>query len=288
MSRVLQRCGVLMVGVFVLSLVNPLGGAISVAAGDSRYFPETGQTISNAFYEFWLNHGQTEILGLPITPAYTRKDGTIQQIYERAIMEWRPENSQPNRVLLQLLGRDDLDDIEKDRASGNVDDRTVNPRPCAPGASCETFAATKHTTVGAFRDFWYAHGGLATFGYPLSEEFGLKTFDNPNVSYTVQFFERNRMEWHPEINGGTILLGRLGVRIWNGVTSQSAILASKEVVPDYDGVIRSGPAPVPATPTPVPAPPVSAPAPPVSAPAPRPIVPQPVAPPPPVVVDPNP
>ncbi len=229
MSRILQRCGVLVVGVFVLSLMNPFGGAVNVAAGDSRYFPETGQTSSNAFYEFWLNHGQTEILGLPITPAYTRKDGTLQQIFERAIMEWHPENPQPNRVQLQLLGHDDLDDIETGRATGSVDHRTINPRPCAPGANCKTFAATNHTTVGSFRDFWYAHGrayafsardshspdfltldaaflslhvsrretrvkkircasgrcasearthkpcahgGLATFGYPLSEEFG--------------------------------------------------------------------------------------------------------------------
>jgi hypothetical protein len=73
------------------------------------------------------------------------------------------------------------------------------------------FAPTGHTLRGGFRAFWEQHGGLAQFGYPLTEEF--QEYSPPaGRYYTVQYFERNRFEWHPE-NAGTpneFLLGLLG------------------------------------------------------------------------------
>jgi hypothetical protein len=64
---------------------------------------------------------------------------------------------------------------------------------------------------GAFRDYWSGNGGLPVFGYALTEEFVQKAPDS-SQGYTVQYFERQRFEYHPE-NGGTpyeVLLGRLG------------------------------------------------------------------------------
>ena len=73
------------------------------------------------------------------------------------------------------------------------------------------FPTTGHTLRGLFRDYWTARGGLAQFGYPITDEFREK---NPTDgrTYTVQYFERNRFELHPE-NAGTpyvVLLGLLG------------------------------------------------------------------------------
>jgi hypothetical protein len=121
MSKLLQRSWMVLLVVALLSLIGPFPRAIHVAAGDSRYFPETHQTSSNAFYTFWLSHGQTEILGLPITPPYHRKDDTLQQIYERAVMEWHPENTNANRVQLQLLGSSDLDGITSAKDNTSTD-----------------------------------------------------------------------------------------------------------------------------------------------------------------------
>jgi hypothetical protein len=56
-----------------------------------------------------------------------------------------------------------------------------------------------------FLAYWQSKGGLAIFGYPISEPFQ----EGP---YIVQYFERNRFELHPE-NAGTpyeVLLGLLG------------------------------------------------------------------------------
>jgi hypothetical protein len=78
------------------------------------------------------------------------------------------------------------------------------------------FAATGHTIAARFQDYWAQHGGLAQFGYPLTEE-RWDTLPNPSggACCVTQYFERARFEWHPE-NEGTpyvILLGQFGRRI---------------------------------------------------------------------------
>ncbi len=53
------------------------------------------------------------------------------------------------------------------------------------------------------------------FGYPLSEAFNEKS-PTDGKTYLVQYFERNRLEYHPE-NQGTpfeVLLGLLGVQTY--------------------------------------------------------------------------
>ncbi len=73
------------------------------------------------------------------------------------------------------------------------------------------FNETGHTLTGKFLEYWQAHGGLALFGYPLTEPFLDYNPDDGKV-YTVQYFERNRFELHPE-NAGTpyeVELGLLG------------------------------------------------------------------------------
>lgn len=48
----------------------------------------------------------------------------------------------------------------------------------------------------AFADYWTAHGGLPINGYPISDVFTEVLEDGK--PYTVQYFERVRMEYHPE------------------------------------------------------------------------------------------
>lgn len=53
------------------------------------------------------------------------------------------------------------------------------------------FAETGFNVSGEFLDFWEQRGGLAIFGYPLTREF-------EENGRTVQYFQRVRMEKHPE------------------------------------------------------------------------------------------
>ncbi len=70
------------------------------------------------------------------------------------------------------------------------------------------FPETGHNVRGEFKNYWDRNGGLAVFGFPISEEF---TEQTPEGSFTVQYFERQRFEFHPEKAAPyNVLLGRLG------------------------------------------------------------------------------
>ena len=58
------------------------------------------------------------------------------------------------------------------------------------------FAETMLCTAGPFHDYWLASGGLARHGLPLSAE-QIERLDDGR-EYTVQYFERSRLEYHPE------------------------------------------------------------------------------------------
>ncbi len=75
------------------------------------------------------------------------------------------------------------------------------------------FAETRHSTAGAFRQFWSINGGLAVFGYPLTEAFEETAADGPKRQ--VQYFERAKLEANPQ-DTKQIALARLGAEITNG------------------------------------------------------------------------
>ncbi len=70
---------------------------------------------------------------------------------------------------------------------------------------------TGHTLSGPFLKYWLKNGGLELFGFPLTEPFE-EISRTDGKRYTVQYFERERFEYHPE-NKDTpyeVLLGLLG------------------------------------------------------------------------------
>jgi hypothetical protein len=87
-------------------------------------------------------------------------------------------------------------------------------QPVASVATTDTkvfYAATGHTLGGVFKTYWEQHGGLAQFGYPITEEYQEVSLTD-GKTYTTQYFERARFEEHPE-NKGTqyeVLQGLLG------------------------------------------------------------------------------
>ena len=73
-----------------------------------------------------------------------------------------------------------------------------------------TFPETGQTVQGRFLAYWEAHGGLALNGYPLSGEF-METLEADKPPYLVQYFERTRLEYHPENAApDDVLLGQFG------------------------------------------------------------------------------
>ena len=64
---------------------------------------------------------------------------------------------------------------------------------------------------GVFFQHWLATGGLARYGYPLSDEL-MEEHSGDDRAYRVQYFERARFEHHPELAGTPyeVQLGLLG------------------------------------------------------------------------------
>lgn len=169
----------------------------------SRFFPETGHTLSGAFLEFWQQHGGLVTFGYPITEEFDELsliDGQIHRVqyFERQRFELHPQHAEPHNVLLGLLGLEALPGAQ--------------PHPPAEphsGPDCEYFEQTGHNACGRFREHWRQHGGLLVFGYPVTEEFQA---DLDGATYTIQHFERARFEHHagnePPYD---VLLGLLGI-----------------------------------------------------------------------------
>ena len=181
----------------------------------ARYFGETGHSAVNWFLESWKNTPNALfVLGFPISQPFIEESFTNPgqfyrvQYFERAVLEEHPANfgQQGNRfyVLGRLMGRE----LAKGREGEPAFQRVGNP------GDGTWFGETGHTlrnSPAPFRDFWVNNGGLDVFGYPLSEQFQ-EVNQADGKTYWVQYFERQRMEWHPEQSNPNyrILLGLLG------------------------------------------------------------------------------
>jgi len=173
-------------------------------------FDEVQYCLRGDFATYWHEHGGLYNMGYPITPEVTENIyGTdyVVQYTQRARMEYHPEyKGTPYVVLLGLLG-----DTLSDPRQNEPPFKPTAP-PDHPAAGTEWFAPTRHNLGPPLYAYWNANGGLPIFGYPRSEAFN-EVNQADSKSYLVQYFERNRIEYHPE-NKGTqyeFLLGLLGV-----------------------------------------------------------------------------
>lgn len=86
------------------------------------------------------------------------------------------------------------------------------PISTTPG-STRFFPETQHNISNAFLAFWLAEPkALSYFGFPLTEE--VREVLSDGKTYTVQYFERARFEYHPELaEGQKVLLGLVGAEL---------------------------------------------------------------------------
>ena len=85
-------------------------------------------------------------------------------------------------------------------------------RTASAQATTLCYTATGECIGNPFTVFWPGNGGLPVFGYPVRT---LAPETNPDTgqTYLTQWFERERLELHPENAAPyTVLLGRLGVQ----------------------------------------------------------------------------
>jgi glycosyl hydrolase family 16 len=182
--------------------------ALSVSESPGAlFFPETDQWLDGEFRVYWERNGGLKQFGYPISPPMRGDNGKIVQWLERARFEHHEDLAQDDRVLLGLLGRE----VTRERAHEPAFGPVVEP------GDGLWFAETGHTLRGSFRAYWQATGGLPVYGFPISEPFEER---NPadGQTYTVQYFERNRFEYHPELaeTSFAVQLGLLGRQLYTG------------------------------------------------------------------------
>jgi len=177
----------------------------------SRYFPETNFTAMNSFKRFWeRTPNALFVLGYPISAPFIEESFTNPgqfyrvQYFQRAVLEEHPENYGTNYYILgRLLGQQ--------LASTRASEPPFQPVADPGDGTWDTLSQhTLRDSPAPFRSFWLNNGGLDAFGRPLSEQFQ-EVNAADGKTYWVQYFERQRMEWHPdEPEGYRVLLGLLG------------------------------------------------------------------------------
>jgi hypothetical protein len=81
--------------------------------------------------------------------------------------------------------------------------------PPGTRAASFCFPETGYCISGRLREFWEQNGGLPVFGYPISPQ---RTEVVEGQTFQLQWFERSRLELHPERRPPyDVLLGRLGL-----------------------------------------------------------------------------
>jgi hypothetical protein len=184
--------------------VTPTAFNRAAQISGTLYFNETGHNLGGRFRAYWEKYGGLAINGLPISEEFN-ENGRVVQYFERTRYEYHPENAGTKyEVLLGLLGRT--------MTAGREKEAPFQPINSFPNSNDRVyFTATGHSLAYGFKTYWDRNGGLAQFGYPITEEFKER---NPTdgKTYTVQYFERARFEYHPEFAGTKyeVLLGHLG------------------------------------------------------------------------------
>lgn len=180
----------------LLGLLSSFVGIIPANAQSGvLYFPETGHVVSGEFLHFYNQTPEAKLLyGYPITDAFVDPQyGVLVQYFQKVRFQLNEDMPLELRVTLSPLGKFTY-------KSGQQRLVSVNP------AACRTFSETADGFIicYAFLDFFLAHGGVAQFGYPISN---LESHEGQ----VMQYFQKARFEWHPELpHGQRVQLSDLG------------------------------------------------------------------------------
>jgi hypothetical protein len=209
--------------VSLLLFLNPWRVQAQTTGSTSKYFNETKHNVQGDFWKFYQAqpNGQ-QVFGFPITEQYIDpKSGRLIQYFSRARFEYYPEKPDGQRVVLTALGKY----VYKKGPAVNI----FTP------VGCRTFASGFNVCY-AFLDFFDKNGGETIFGQPIS------SFEIYNERI-VQYFERARFEWYPELpEGQKVVLAELGRIYFDSVPEDRKLL---DVVPPLNsGIVPSNSGPL--------------------------------------------
>jgi hypothetical protein len=176
--------------IVIALLLGSVAATCSQSAGDEdcKYFAESDHRVCGKFLEFFNTRGGLEIFGYPLTEAFDDPSrGLRVQYFQRCRMEWHTYNAAPYDVQLGLL----IDEL-----GYSFPPAEPEQIPAYNNSLHYYFPETDHIVSYAFLQFFKEKGGLDILGYPRSEFM----YED---GYIVQYFQRARVEWHPEAEEGS-------------------------------------------------------------------------------------
>ncbi|HOU12167.1 MAG TPA: hypothetical protein PKZ84_03560 [Anaerolineae bacterium] len=218
LARFSQKIGLLLVLAITSGFFIPQPGLTQTTAQE-QYFAETGHWVRGEFLTYFHTRGGLAIFGYPISERFIDQGLTVQY-FQKARMELHPENQEPYRVQLGLLGEE-----LKYR-------QPAIPAPQSLSRRKVYFPETGHTVSYAFLDFFKTNGGVDIFGYPITE----MHFEEGQI---VQYFQRLKMQWQPNDPATTVVIGNLGevyISIYGNRMPSEALRATSG-----DAIIQTSP-----------------------------------------------
>jgi hypothetical protein len=202
----------------ILIFVAGFGGQSMRAQSyqSAEYYEATGHYIRGEFLNAYHSvDNPQELFGNPITEAFppdpTSSD--LVQYFEKARFVSHTDASGNQRIELSLLG--------------SYLHRTGQPQAIiANSPACRSFPQVAYQVCHAFLVFFDDNGGVAQFGYPISN------LEEHN-GRTVQYFERARLEWHPDLPlGKRMVVGNLGAEYFHDQRENLQLLKPLRRLPE--------------------------------------------------------
>lgn len=238
--------------VLVLALLTPLASAAEEwSPPEAVYFSETGHNLYEPFLSFWRDNGRTASIGDPISEPI-KEGGITYQYFEKARLEQHSDTIVRGAIGTEYLTSRGIDLNERPSRprllrGNDFDEPSATPFTRLRLASFPNdedhafFPESGHTLNSSFKLAW-EQGGLARYGYPISEEFAeISPIDGK--PYTTQYFERARFEYHPETsNNYSVVLTPLGQTIAAARGVDTAAVAQGDL-PAYSETLFTPPPP---------------------------------------------
>lgn len=193
-----------------------------------RCFAETGYCIRGAILDYWERNGGLTVFGYPITELQRE---TIEDRWTGPVQWFERDRLEDHGIDGILAGR--LGAAYLEQQGYALWDPANRTSAAVPG--CEYFAATEQNLCEPFLSYWRINGGVERFGFPITSQ---RIEQIGEWEGQVQYFERRRMEYHPELPGTPILLGNLGRDI---LTSSPRTACEVAVLPELRDSFRRVP-----------------------------------------------
>jgi hypothetical protein len=193
----------------LFALLTGSGNVASAQTPDAKFFPETGHWVTSDFWNFFQDASAPALVyGYPVTEAFRDiRTGLTVQYFQRARFEIHPENPDGQAVQLTPLGLLLYEPVD-------------SPLDIKNNFACRSYYQTGFDVCFAFLDFFDQYGGVPQFGYPISG------FELHN-GRIVQWFERARLEWYPELpDGQKVRLANLGRIYFDSLPEDPQLLSS--------------------------------------------------------------